>query len=136
MTWHRFNLRQPLRTLEQRYVLREPQAADLFEATEQVYVDEIDGIKTVAEQTVYLAGCGHLVGFVGPVELISRCSGCGVSLCFRCGNLRCRRCLKLLCQTCAKVVDESLVYCAPCRRIATGVRGLKYLHRLCTKELE
>lgn len=124
---------------KKKYVVKEIDSDELFETTEETFIDENEGPTTEETSTIYQAGCGHFVGFYGPHELIAKCSKCGKSLCHRCGNLRCTRCLAILCESCAKVVNGMSVYCSKCRIIFHLKRfslvGLKGLHQLLSKEI-
>jgi len=130
---------RPLHTRQRRYVMRELEGSPmLFEDQEVTLLDADAGAKTIEDVTVYLAGCGHLVGLQAPAELIASCSKCATSLCHRCGNLRCRRCLRLVCQDCARVVDV-MVFCNRCRwivRVQLAARlGFGSLHDVLSRDI-
>lgn len=141
-SFEREQQRRPLHTRKHRFVLRDMRDSPaLFEDREATFLDPRRGAETLSEVTIYQAGCGHLVGLQGPAELISSCGYCHAkSLCFRCGDLRCRRCLKILCQDCARLLDETEVYCPPCRVHVIVKRALTSsalaLHALLSSEIK
>ncbi len=134
--------RRPLHTRKRRFVMRDmAETPSLFEDKEATFLDPERGAETLSEISCYQAGCGHVVGFQGPSELISSCGYCkSKSLCFRCGDLRCRRCLKILCQDCVRLLDETTVYCPPCRNRVVlkraALRLLENLHALLSAEIK
>lgn len=113
---------RPISSTQTRFVLRDlGESASLFEKKVEVFLDDDFGGGSVEERAVYLAECGHVVGFTSAAELVSECSRCHGRLCFRCGNLRCARCLTILCAKCARTYDGA-VFCRGCRLIEFGQR--------------
>lgn len=86
--------------------------------------------------TLHKLGCSHIVGAIGPQELIGLCDKCGLSICFRCG-IRCSRCLELICPKCVRVY-ENIPFCSKCRVITCLKDGtlfsLRGIHSFFSKE--
>jgi len=133
--------RQPLHRSTKRFA---PAPSGLhtpdFEVSEEVFHDEEEGTHTVETMTTYVAGCSHVVGFVGPNELVGQCEKCGAWLCFRCSHVRCMRCLASICPSCANVYAESAVFCRRCRWIVRVLGSiavtLRLGHKAMSKDLD
>ena len=130
---------KPQHSEKRGYVLKTLEGPELFEVQEEVFYDEFEGSKSIVEQAIHLADCGHFIGLQCAAELASECGLCGASCCHHCGNTRCRHCLKILCPSCIRQLDGR-PYCGSCRAWVflreCGLKVLGNFHKLFSREFE
>ena len=86
---------------------------NLFEQNTKTFIDH-EGPKVIETSTVYIAGCGHLIGLNNQNIPSGLCSVCKQLICSECSSTRCKKCNSIICKECSSDIDDDIL-CNKCR---------------------